>query len=119
MESAGRDFSAPDEVRPAGRGGVDVMKVAGATVMRVRFEPGWRWSEDVKPIVNTDSCQGNHLGYVVSGSLGVKTSEGEELIAKAGDVYVVSPGHDAWVVGDETFVGVEFEAKTAQSYAKK
>ena len=119
MDSAVRDFGQPDEVRPAGKGEVAVMDVAGSTVMQVRFEPGWRWSEDVKPIVNTDSCQGNHLGYAVSGTLCVRIAEGTELTVSAGDVYVIKPGHDAWVKGDEPFVGVEFENTTAKTYAKK
>ncbi len=119
MDSAVRSFGEPDEVRPAGKGEVDVMNVAGSSVMRVRFEPGWRWSEDVKPIVNTDSCQGNHLGYAVSGSLAVETAEGTEVTINAGDVYVIRPGHLAWVTNDEAFVGVEFESSTAQNYAKK
>lgn len=119
MDSAVRGFSEPDEVRPAGKGEVDVMNVAGSTVMRVRFEPGWRWSEDVKPIVNTDSCLGNHLGYAVSGSLAVETAEGAEVTINAGDVYVIRPGHLARVTSDVPFVGVEFEDRTARNYAKK
>lgn len=118
MDSAVRNFGEPDEVRPAGNGQVSLMEVAGAPVMKIRFEPGWRWSEDVKPIAKTDSCQGNHLGYAISGSLGVQTDAGEELTVVAGDVYVIKPGHLAWVIGDEPFEGVEFEARTAQEYAK-
>jgi quercetin dioxygenase-like cupin family protein len=118
MGSATRGFGAPDEVRPAGNGKVSLMEVGGASVMEVRFEPGWRWSDDVKPIAKTDTCQGNHLGYAVSGSLGVQTAEGEEITVVAGDVYVIKPGHLAWVIGDEQFVGVEFESRTAQDFAK-
>lgn len=113
-----RNFDAPDETRPAGQGTVEIVSVGGSAVGRTRFEPGWRWSSDVKPIVGTDSCQAEHLGYAVSGTIHVITEDGSEIDISSGDVYAIQPGHDAWVVGDEAFVGVEFQGKTAQSFAK-
>jgi len=104
----------PDETRPAGKGKVDVVEVDAGTVMRTTFEPGWRWSESVKPIVGGDSCQIDHFGYCISGSLHVVMDNGEEMDISAGDVIHIPPGHDAWT--DEGYVGVDF--KGAEDYAK-
>jgi hypothetical protein len=121
VESVGaeeKSFDAPDETRPVGRGKVEVANFDSATVGRATLEPGWRWSEDVKPIVGGDSCQGDHLGYVVSGRLHVLTNDGSEVELGPGMTYVIHPGHDAWVEGSEPFVGLEFQSHTAQTYGK-
>jgi len=99
------------------RGHVDVVEIGGASVGRATLEPGWKWSECVKPIVKTDLCQVAHLGYVVAGSLAGVMSDGTTFRVKAGDTYRISPGHDAWVEGDEVYVGVEFES--LKDYAKQ
>ena len=83
---------------------------------RFTFQPGWRWSECVKPVAGTDSCQVCHVGAIVAGRLRVVHNDGTEGEVAPGDAYVIEPGHDAWVVGDEPFVGIEF--KSAAHYAK-
>lgn len=90
----------------------------GATAGRYTFDPGWRWSDTVKLLVGTDTCQLRHLGVVLAGRLHVAHDDGLESEAGPGDAYLIEPGHDAWVVGDETVVGDEFEAKSAEEYAK-
>jgi hypothetical protein len=99
----------PDETRPIEKGKVEVVQLGGASVMRTTFEPGWRWSDCVKPIVGGDSCQVDHFGYCVSGRLHVRMNDGEESEVGPGDAMRIPPGHDAWVVGDEPYVGVDFQ----------
>lgn len=102
-------FDAPDETRPfEGRGKAEVVHVAGKVVGRGTFEPGWRWSENVRPIAGTDSCETSHLGYVVSGSMRVMMDGGEVREVRAGDVVAIPPGHDAEVLGDEPCVMIDF-----------
>jgi uncharacterized cupin superfamily protein len=102
-------FDSPDEVRPfEGNGHAEVVNVAGQTVGRGTFEPGWRWSQNVKPIAQTDSCQVSHLGYVMSGRMRVFMDDGTEGEVGPGDVAAIPPGHDAEVVGDEPCVMLDF-----------
>ena len=91
-------------------------RVGKTEVGRFTFQPGWRWSECIKPIVETDSCQAEHLGFVVSGKIHVAHEDGTALDLGPGDAYWIAPGHDAWVLGDEPFVGMEF--KSAAEYAE-
>ena len=114
-----RDFDAPDETRTPSKTRIDVVRMAGTTAARFTFEPGWRWSECVKPVAGTDSCQARHVGVVHAGRIGVRHEDGTEIEVGPGRAYVIEPGHDAWVVGDETFVGYEFEAPAAETYARK
>jgi mannose-6-phosphate isomerase-like protein (cupin superfamily) len=118
-ESVQKSFDSPDEVRTFENGKVDVVNLDSQMVGRATFEPGWRWSKSVKPIVGTESCQAHHVGYVVSGSLHVVMDDGREFDAEPGAVYEIQPGHDAWVVGNDNFVGLEFQSKTAGEYAKE
>jgi mannose-6-phosphate isomerase-like protein (cupin superfamily) len=111
-----RNFASPDETRTPEKTTVEIVKLAGGEIGRYTFQPGWRWSECIKPIVKTDSCQVDHVGYVVSGTLHVKHEDGTESEVTAGDVYRVAPGHDAWTVGDEPAVFVEFQG--AAHYAQ-
>ena len=111
-----RDFTAPDETRTPDKTKVELVNIAGGQIGRYTFQPGWRWSECIKPVVGTDSCQVEHIGYVVSGTLHVTHEDGSEGEAKPGDVYRIAPGHDGWVVGDEPAVFVEFQG--AANYAK-
>ncbi len=113
-----RDFQAPDETRKPDKTQVDVVRLGGTTAARLTLEPGWKWSECVKPVAGTESCQARHVGVVQSGRMHVTHEDGTEGEIGAGEAYVIEPGHDAWVVGDETFVGFEFEARTAEEYAK-
>jgi hypothetical protein len=111
-------FSNPDETRPfAGKGKMDIVNVAGMTVGLGVFEPGWRWSVNVKPLAGTDSCQAVHNGYVVSGRMHVVMDDGTEAEAGPGDIVHIDPGHDAWVVGNEACVMVDFGSSVG-SYAK-
>jgi quercetin dioxygenase-like cupin family protein len=111
-----KSMDAPDEVRKPDKTTVEIVTVGGNEVGRFTFQPGWRWSECIKPVVGTDSCQLEHFGYGVSGRLVVSHEDGSEIEIGPGDAYLITPGHDAWVVGDDEFVGVEF--KSAADYAK-
>jgi hypothetical protein len=113
-----RDFQAPDETRTPDKTQVDVVRMGGTTAARFTFEPGWKWSECVKPVAGTESCQVRHIGVVQSGRMHVTHEDGTEGEVGPGEAYVIEPGHDAWVVGDETFVGFEFESQSAEEYAK-
>jgi hypothetical protein len=111
-----KNFSNPDEVRPIEKGNVEVVNLGEISAMRLTFEPGWKWSESVKPIAGTDSCQVHHVGYQVSGRLKVRTTDGAETEYGPGDAYNIPPGHDAWVVGNEPVVSIDFRG--AETYAK-
>ncbi len=112
-----KSFDSPDEVRNfQANGHVDLVNVGGHAIGRARFEPGWKWSNDVKPVAKTDSCQTYHVGYVLEGRLKVYAEDGTEAEANPGDVFVVEPGHDAEVIGDEPCITLEFG--DAASYAK-
>jgi hypothetical protein len=95
------------------------VNLASQKAGRAVFEPGWKWSECVKPLVGTDSCEVHHVGYILSGTLQVVMDDGTEFDAGVGTVYEIVPGHDAWVVGDEKFVGLEFQSSAAAEYAAK
>jgi hypothetical protein len=113
-----RTFDSADETRTPDKTRVDVVRLNGATAARLTFEPGWRWSECVKPVAGTDSCQVRHVGFAHSGTIHVVHDDGTEIDISPGEAYVIEPGHDAWVVGDERFVGYEFESRAAEEYAK-
>jgi hypothetical protein len=113
-----RNFDSPDEVRSPEKTRVAVVKVGSTTVGQAVMQPGWRWSDAIKPIVGTESCQVHHLGVVLAGRMHVVHEDGTESEIAAGDVFEIQPGHDAWVVGDEAYVGVEFDAKTAATFAQ-
>jgi hypothetical protein len=118
-EAMSTRFDKADESRSFEHGKMDVVHLAGSTAAQLTFEPGWRWSASVKPIAGTETCQTHHLGYVLSGALHVVTDEGNEYDVGPADVYEILPGHDAWVVGDETFQALEFRSQTAEQYAKR
>ncbi len=101
-------FANPDEVREFAHGRAEVVKVGGAEVGRLVFQPGWRWSNDVKPIAGTDLCEAPHMQYHVSGRIHVRMADGSEFEAGPGDVTSLPQGHDAWVVGDEPAVVVDW-----------
>ena len=103
-----KSFNVPDETRPIPKGKVEVVNFDDLQPMRTTFEPGWRWSESIKPIAKTDSCQVLHLTYIISGRMGVRMNDGSEAEFGPGDVGVIPPGHDAWTVGDEPVVTIDF-----------
>jgi len=112
-----RSFGTPDETRTFEKGKLDLVKIGGATVGRAVFQPGWRWSTSLKPIVNTKSCEAPHFQYQLSGTMHVVMDDGTEKDCKAGDVALLPPGHDAWVVGNEPVVVVDFQGMV--DYAKQ
>jgi quercetin dioxygenase-like cupin family protein len=113
------DFSSPEETRTPEKTRVDLVRVGNTTVGRFAFEPGWRWAECIKPVVGTESCQARHVGIVQSGRMAVSHEDGSEIELGAGEAYVIEPGHDAWVIGDEPFVAFEFESWAAEDYARE
>ena len=103
-----RDFAEPDEVRTFDNGRAEVLAIGGMEIGRLVFEPGWRWSEHVRPIAGTELCEAPHFQYHVAGTLRIRTAEGEEFDATPGQVTSLPAGHDAWVVGDEDVVVVDW-----------
>lgn len=109
-------FNSPDETRTFDNGHVDLVKVGGAEIGRLVLRPGWRWSNDLKAIAGTDLCEAPHFQYHISGTLHLQMADGSEFEAKAGDITSLPSGHDAWVVGDEDVVVVDWFG--ASEYAK-
>lgn len=105
-----KPFSRPDERRTPPLTAVDLLHLGSHTLARFTFQPGWRWSEHVAPVVGTESCQVRHVGAVQSGVLHVIHADGSEVEVGVGDAYVVEPDHDAWVVGVDPVVVMEFES---------
>ena len=104
-----KGFATPDEVRTFPRGRLELVQIGGAMIGRAVFEPGWRWATSVQPIAGTRSCEAPHFQYHVSGVLKVVMDDGTELECRPGDVSLLPSGHDAWVVGDEAAVVVDFQ----------
>jgi hypothetical protein len=115
---AKKSFDAPDEVRSPDKTRLEVVDLGGAKAARMTAQPGWKWSECIKPVVGGDSCQNRHVGAVLAGSLHVEHNDGTALDVGPGDAYVIEPGHDAWVTGSEPFMALEFESDTAAQYGK-
>ena len=113
-----RRFTEPDEVRAVPHGRVEIVELDDRIVGRLSYEPGWRWSVDIKPIAGTDSCQFHHFGVTIGGRARAQMRDGTELEIGPGDVFEIPPGHDAWVVGDEPWVSVDFEAMRAYARAE-
>ncbi len=112
-----RRFTESSDVRTIPRGRIDVVELDDTVVGRMTYEPGWRWSVDVQPIAGTATCQYHHLGVTLSGRVRAQMTDGTELEIGPGDVFEIPPGHDAWVVGDEPWVCVDFEAM--RTYGKQ
>jgi len=113
-----RHFDSPDETRNPDKTRSDIVHLGGTTAARLTLEPGWSWSECVKPVVGTEKCQHRHIGVVQSGRMRVTHEDGTVLELGPGEAYVIEPGHDAEVVSDEVFIGFEFEPKAAEEYAR-
>jgi len=99
-----KSFDAPDDTRWFGHGKMEVVNVGGLAINRLYYEPGWKWSVDIKPMAKTDRCEVLHVGYIAQGRLKVVGRDGSEDEIKAGDAFVIQPGHDAWTVGNETAI---------------
>ena len=106
----------PDEVRTPNKTRIEVVRLDGFTLGRFMFQPGWRWSQCIKPVVHTDSCQNSHVGYAVSGRLTVVGKDGSTKSISPGDSYTIPPGHDAWVEGNEPFICIE--VMSAEQFAE-
>ena len=117
QEIAHKEFAAADEVRSFPNGQADILVIGGDEVGRYVFQPGWRWSNDLKPIAKTDSCEAPHLIYCISGRMGIRMTDGTEGEIGPGDLASIAPGHDAWVVGDEPCIAVDFGGYS--QYAKR
>jgi hypothetical protein len=113
-----KKLATPDETRPfASKGRAEIFRLEEGTVGRGIFEPGWKWSECVKPIAGTQSCEASHLGVCLSGRMRIRMNDGTEAEVGPGDLMQVEPGHDAWVVGDETCVMLDFSGM--EHYAER
>jgi len=109
-------FDKPDEVREFLNGRLELVKIGGATVGRAILQPGWSWSSSIKPVVKTKSCEAAHFQFHISGTIRVRMDDGTEFDCKAGEVSLIPPGHDAWVVSNELVVVVDFQGML--DYAK-
>jgi len=116
QETQHRSFEAADETRPFPNGRAEILKIGDSELGRLILQPGWRWSNDVKPIAKTASCEAPHFQYHVSGRLAILMDDGTEFVAGPGDVTSLPKGHDAWVVGEEPAIVVDWYG--ASNYAK-
>jgi hypothetical protein len=112
-----KNFSSPDEIRTFEKGKIELLNIGGGTVGRLTLQPGWRWSQHVKPLVGTEWCEAPHFQYQLSGRLHALMADGTEFETGPGDVTTLPSGHDGWVVGDEPVVLVDWAG--ASNYAKQ
>jgi mannose-6-phosphate isomerase-like protein (cupin superfamily) len=108
LEYVKKNLADPDNVMECGHGRMELATIDDLTVARMTLQPGWKWSENIRPMVNTDSCQVRHLQYVIRGRLRIVQDDGTQIDLGPGDFVSIPPGHDAWVVGDEPFVAIDF-----------
>ena len=113
-----KSFESPDERRTADKTQVEVVDLGSVKAARVTLQPGWRWSDCIKPFAGTDSCQVHHQGMLAAGHMHVRHDDGTELEIGPGDAYVIERGHDAWVLGSDVVVGYEFDSTAAETFAR-
>jgi quercetin dioxygenase-like cupin family protein len=114
-----RSFDKPGEVREGDNWRLELLNLAGgAQVGRITVQPGWRWSEDVKPVAGTELCEAPHQQYQLSGRMKVVLADGTEIESGAGDVLSLPPGHDAWVIGDEAVAAIDWQGASVWAAAK-
>jgi hypothetical protein len=113
-----RDFDAPDETRTPDKTKIDVVRMGGTSVSRFTLQPGWSWADCIKPVVGGESCQKHHVGVAQAGRMHVQHDDGTVQEIGPGQTYVIEPGHHAEIVGDDTFVGFEFDSRTAEEFAR-
>ena len=118
MEPTRKSALAPDETRKFDRGHVELLTIGDVVLGRATFEPGWIWSECVKPLAGTDSCEVHHNGYILSGRMHILMDDGTEMEVGEGDFFVCPPGHDAWTIGDRPCIALDFSTGIA-AYAKE
>jgi hypothetical protein len=109
----------PDEVRKFSDGKMEIANLGDTVIARITADLRWKWSKDVKPIVNTNSCQITHTGYTISGRMRIRMDDGTEQEFGPGDATYVPPGHDAWVVGNEPFVTIDITGGKEYATASK
>ena len=114
-----KSFTKPDEVRTFPKGRLELVNIGGAVVGRATFEPGWKWSTSIQPLVKTKSCEASHFQYHVSGTIKILMDDGKEFECKSGDVSLLPEGHDAWVIGNEPVVIVDFQGMIDYAKQKK
>ncbi len=112
-----KDFKSPDDVRTFEKGKLELLKIGGGVVGRLTLEPGWRWSKHVKPIAGTQWCEAPHFQYQITGRLHIAMADGTEFESGPGQVTTLPSGHDAWVVGDQPVILIDWAG--ASNYAKK
>ena len=114
-----KSLNSPEETRPfeGGKGQLELVNLDAGAVGRATFQPGWRWSEHIKPIAKTDSCQAAHMGYFISGRMKVVMDDGEQMEFGPGDFGIIPAGHDAWTVGNEPCVVIDWQGFT--EYARR
>ncbi|WP_454783265.1 cupin domain-containing protein [Legionella sp. WA2022007384] len=105
-----KNLGSPDELRELPKTKIEVVNFEGVTVMRATFQPGWKWSECVKPTAGTKSCEAAHINYIISGRITVAMDDGTQKEMGPGDAALIPPGHDAWVVGNEPCIAIDFGA---------
>lgn len=113
MDEFARSFASPDRTVPFAHGSLEVVNVPGGSVGFMTMHPGWRWSNDLRAIVGTDTCHTRHVGYCLAGQLHVELDDGATFDITAGELFVIPPGHDAWVVGDATCTILDWGAMTS------
>lgn len=118
MAAERKNWSTPDETRLFEKGKMELMKIGGGVVGRLTLEPGWRWSKHVKPIAGTEWCEAPHFQYHVSGRIHIRNEDGSEFEARPGEVTALSSGHDAWVVGDEPVVLIDWAGASGYAMAE-
>jgi hypothetical protein len=116
---ATKSFEQADERRRPEKTEVDVVDLGSVKAAKVTLQPGWRWSDCIKPVAGTETCQVHHVGTLVSGRIHVEHEDGSSVDIGAGDAYVIEPGHDAWVVGPEPAIGYEFDSQAAATFARE
>jgi quercetin dioxygenase-like cupin family protein len=108
LRLAKKNLAFPDATMDCGHGKLELATIDDTTLARFTLQPGWKWSEHVRPMANTETCQVHHLQYIISGRLRIVQEDGGQMDLGPGDFASIPPGHDAWVVGNEPFVGVDF-----------